>query len=355
MSFERHTLLLLPFALLSLGPVACHKDEARTHQTSVSNEPVKVEDETVVAEVEGVAVKAGEIEDRVRPRLARLRQEEYEIRKETLDALIADRLMDAEAKRRGLTRQALLKAEVEDKLQKPSAAEIDSVYEQVKPRLGGRTREQAGPDIERSLLDRKSAARHDEFIQSLRSRTRVSVRLAPPRTEVEVPRSSPIFGSPNASVTIVSFSDFQCPFCHRAQGTIDKILETYGKRVRLVHRDFPLEGHAEATPAAQAARCAGEQNKYWEYHRGLMTEPGDLGSADLAARAKRLGLAESAFSACLASDRYAAEVKADLDAGVRLGVSGTPTYFVNGRMVTGARPFEAFAEIIDAELAATGK
>ncbi len=164
-----------------------------------------------------------------------------------------------------------------------------------------------------------------------------------------------MLGSADAPVTIVGFSDFQCPYCHRAQGTMDKVLETYGKRVRVVHRDFPLEGHTDATPAARAARCAGEQSKFWEYHRGLMTEPGDLSTGDLGARAKRLGLDEKAFGSCLASDRHAAEVKKDLEDGILAGVSGTPTYFVNGRMITGARPFEAFAEIIDAELALAAK
>lgn len=348
--------LSLALALLSASPWACRRDPAQgpVPASAVPSQTAQTSRPEVVAEIDGVPLSARALEDRVRARLARIRQEEYDIRKEGLDALIGDTLIDAEAKQRGLTREALLTAEVDDKVQKPSASEIDRVYEHVKPRLGGRSRQQAGPDIERSLLSQASASRHEEYVRSLRAKARVVVRLDPPRTEVLTPASAPAYGPADAAVTIVGFSDFQCPFCHKAQATMDKILETYGKRVRLVHRDFPLEGHTDALPAARAARCAGEQKKFWEYQRGLMTEPGDLGPADLAARAKRLALDETAFGTCLGSERHAAEVKADLDAGMRLGVSGTPTYFVNGRMITGARPFEAFVEIIDAELAASG-
>ena len=352
MSFERRTLLV---ALALVAPACSHQKSAAASQPTSTSVSAPVRDEQSVAEIDGLAVPASELEDRVRARLARLKQEEYEIRKQGLDALIGDRLIDAEAKRRGVTRDALLRAEVEGKVQKPTAAEVDKVYEQIKPRLGGRTRQQAGPDIEQSIMQQGSGARREAFIQSLRSSARIVLHLSPPRSEVSIPATAPAFGPSDAAVTIVGFSDFQCPYCHRAQATMDKVVATYGKRVRLIHRDFPLEGHTEATPAARAARCAGEQKKFWEYHRGLMTEPGDLTAGDLAARAKRLGLDETAFGSCLASDRHAAEVKKDVEDGTLSGVSGTPTYFVNGRMITGARPFEAFAEIIDAELAVAGK
>ena len=152
-------------------------------------------------------------------------------------------------------------------------------------------------------------------------------------------------------MTIVEFTDYQCPYCHRAQAVIDEVLARYSGKVRFVHLDFPLDGHPGAMPAARAARCAGEQGKFWEYHRSLMTAPGTLDEADLKARAGALRLDERAFATCLSSGRHDDAIQASLRQGEEQGVTGTPAYFVNGRMLSGARPVEAFAELIDSELA----
>ena len=180
----------------------------------------------------------------------------------------------------------------------------------------------------------------------------MAVRLEAPRTRVDLPADAPSTGPASAPVTIVEFTDYQCPFCHRAQTVMDQILARYKGRVRLVHLAFPLEGHPGAVPAAKAARCAGEQGKFREYHHGLMTAPGLLDDADLKARAAKLGLKAAEFGSCLASDRHEAAIRASFEQGVSLGVSGTPAYFVNGRMLSGARPYEEFAQVIDAELGA---
>ena len=121
--------------------------------------------------------------------------------------------------------------------------------------------------------------------------------------------------------------------------------------MRLVHLDFPLDFHSEAVPAARAARCAGEQGKFWEYHHSLMTQKGSLDAGRPQGRAaKTLELSERAFGSCLASDRHDEAIQAELKQGTDLGVTGTPAYFVNGRMLSGAHPVESFAEVIDSEL-----
>ncbi|HKZ33429.1 MAG TPA: DsbA family protein, partial [Vicinamibacteria bacterium] len=112
-----------------------------------------------------------------------------------------------------------------------------------------------------------------------------------------------------------------------------------------------LDGHPEAMPAARAARCAGAQGRFWEYHRGMMSQPGPLDTADLRSRAAMLKLDQAKFHTCLASDRFDAAIRAELHQGTELGVSGTPAYFVNGRMLSGSRPIDSFAELIEAELA----
>ncbi len=305
----------------------------------------------VIAEVNGAPVFLSELDQRAASRLARLRQEEYEIRKQALDEIVAERLVDAEAGKRGLSREALLEKEVSAKSEAPSAATVLSLYEINKQRFGTMPKEQALGQIRDSLGQRAQAERRDAFEKELRQAARVAVRLEPPRTSVKVPDGAPATGPASLPVSIVEFTDYQCPYCHRAQSVIDEILSRYQGKVRLVHMDFPLDGHPGAFPAARAARCAGEQGRFWEFHRDLMTVQGTLDDADLKARAGKLGLKAPEFASCLASPRHDAAIRASFQQGETLGVSGTPAYFVNGRMLSGVRPAEQFAEVIDSELA----
>jgi protein-disulfide isomerase len=304
----------------------------------------------VVAEVNGAPILASELEQKVVGRLARLRQEEFDIRRQALDELIAERLVAAEAARRGLSPEELLRQEVDAKATALPADQVESIYEQNKARFTGQTRADALARIREVLGQRAKTERRAEYEKQLRGAARVGVRLEAPRVAVDIPAGAPTTGPAGAPITIVEFTDYQCPYCHRAQGTIDEVLQRYSGKVRLVHLDFPLDGHPGAVPAARAARCAGEQGKFWEYHRGLMTVQGALDDADLRGRASKLGLDGSAFGACLSSGRHDAAIQASLAQGEELGVTGTPAYFVNGRMISGARPIESFAEVIDGEL-----
>ncbi len=304
----------------------------------------------VVAEVNGAPILAAELEQKVAGRLGRLRQEEYDIRRQALDELIAVRLIAADAARRGLSPEELLRQEVDGKAVLP-ADQVEAIYEQNKARFAGQTREQAVARIREVLGQRAKAERRAEYEKQLRDAARVAVRLEAPKVAVDIPAGAPATGPAGAPVTIVEFTDYQCPYCHRAQGTIDQVLQRYSGKVRIVHLDFPLDGHPQAVPAARAARCAGEQGKFWEYHRGLMTEQGTLEDSDLKARASKLGLDAAAFASCLSSGRHDDAIQASFAQGEQLGVTGTPAYFVNGRLISGARPFESFAEVIDAELA----
>ncbi len=162
----------------------------------------------------------------------------------------------------------------------------------------------------------------------------------------------PAIGPKTAPVTIIEFSDYQCPYCRRwAQQVEGKLLETYGDKIRLVYRDFPLTRiHPYALPAAEAANCAGEQGKYWEYHDALFSGKYELGEEAFTAYAKDLGLDTDQFAQCMKEHRYRDEVEGDLNYALALGVQSTPTFFINGIAVVGAQPFEVFASIIDQEL-----
>jgi protein-disulfide isomerase len=305
----------------------------------------------VVAEIDGQPVLAADLDRRAESRLARLRQEEYEIRKQALDELIWERLLEREAARQKVSKDALVAREVDGKAGEPSPSQIDSIYEQNKARFAGQSREEAALRIRMVLAQRARQERRAAYESELRQQAKVAVRLPVPRTPVEIPAGAPSTGPDTAAVTIVEFTDYQCPFCHRAQSVVDEVLTRYKGKVRLVHRDFPLEGHPGAFPAARAARCAGEQGRFWEYHRSLMTVNGALDDADLKQRAAAAGLDASKFGSCVASKRHDEGIRESFAQGEALGVTGTPAYFINGRMLSGARPIDAFAEVIDSELA----
>jgi len=164
----------------------------------------------------------------------------------------------------------------------------------------------------------------------------------------------PGIGPENAPVTIIEFSDYQCPYCRRWTEQVEKkLLETYGDKLRIVYRDFPLTSiHSEALPAAEAANCAGEQGKYWEYHDALFAQEYGLGEDAYIAYAKDVGLDIDKFTACVDEHRYRDEVLSDQEYALNLGVRSTPTFFINGIPVVGAQPFDVFKSIIDKELEA---
>jgi protein-disulfide isomerase len=307
-------------------------------------------DGSVVAEVNGRAILASELEQRAAGRLTRLRQEEYELRRQALDEMISERVLAAEAQKRGVSAEELLRREVDAKLTPVDKARVETIYEQNKARFGAAPRDEAIARIREYLAQQAVSERRESLEKELRGRAQIEVRLQVPRAEVAIPAGAPATGSPKAQVTIVEFTDYQCPYCHRAQSVIEDVLQRYAGKVRLVHLDYPLDGHPEAVPAARAARCAGEQGKFWDYHRSLMSQPGTLDTADLKGRAAALRLREGAFASCLVSGRYDKAIQAELHEGTELGVTGTPAYFVNGRLLSGARPIEAFTEVIDAEL-----
>jgi len=175
--------------------------------------------------------------------------------------------------------------------------------------------------------------------------------LQPPR--LSVPSAGhPSTGSPSAPVTIVEFSDFQCPYCRAAENSLKQIRQKYGDQITLVYMDFPLSFHSHAMDAARAARCAADQTKFWQFHDALFADQGKLGPDDLKRTAAHLGLEPAKFNSCFSSEAHAAGIRQDIAEGNSLGVSGTPTFFINGRKLVGAQPAPQLEEVIDQELAA---
>jgi protein-disulfide isomerase len=207
--------------------------------------------------------------------------------------------------------------------------------------------------VRQFLLEQNYDRALETFIGDLRDQYGVASNLGPYRVEFDLV-DHPSMGSADAPVTIVEFSDFECPFCRRTQPVLDQIEQTYGERIRMVYRQFPLTDiHPRAQKAAEASLCANDQGEFWPMHDALFAEPIELEVASLKFKAAELGLDTAAFNQCLDSGMHAARVRDDLKAGMAAGVTGTPTIYINGRPVSGAQDFAAYAAIIDDELTRT--
>jgi protein-disulfide isomerase len=306
----------------------------------------------ILAEVDGVVITSGEVEKPLASQLTKLEEQIYNLKRQRLEALINDKLLAKEAAKRKLTAPALLDAEVTAKVGLVTEQEIEKFYQENKNQLKGEEsslREQ----IRAHLQNQKLATRREEFLKSLRSQAKVVVNLKPPPVlRVEVPvDGAPVKGSAKAPVTIVEFSDFHCPFCRRVLPTLAQLESQYGEKIKLVFRDFPIDNlHPGASQAHEAARCANEQGKFWAYHDKLFASPPKSSPEIFKGLAKEVGLDMPGFENCFDSGKYQAAIKKDIEEGNRVGVTGTPAFFINGRIVSGAQPLEAFARIIDDEL-----
>ena len=281
----------------------------------------------------------------------RMLQDLYDIRRRTLDIVIGDILVEREAVARGISRDELLVQELPSRTLPVTDEDIALLYGQNQNAFGGRTLEDMRPEIRMFLDQQRPTQALHAFMNELRAAASdVQVGLEPPRTIIAVDADDPVFGPASASVEIIEFSDFQCPFCQRLTATLKQLTSAYGSDIRLVFKDYPLPNHAQAFKAAEAGNCASQQGKFWELHDTMFSRQSELGVDDLKRHAGELGMDQAAFDACLDSGRFAEQVNADLTAGQQYGVSSTPTVFINGRAVMGAAPFEVFNEIIREEL-----
>ena len=250
----------------------------------------------------------------------------------------------------GKSEEEFLKANIDAKMPPPAEAEIAKVFEENKAQMPpGSTLESMRPQIIGFLQQDQKRTVAMKLFSELRAKAQVQVLLSEPRVTVEA--KGPSKGAATAKVTIVEFSDFQCPFCSKAEPSVDEVMKNYSDKVKVVFRHFPLDFHDKAFKASEAAACADAQGKFWEFHKTLFANQGALAIEDLKTHAKTLGLDTAKFNACLDGGKMKATVDADMAAAKAVGVNGTPAFFINGVMLSGAQPFEKFKEIIDAELA----
>jgi protein-disulfide isomerase len=273
----------------------------------------------------------------------------YQARRTAIDDLVATRLMDEAAKAQGMDRAALVAKEITSKIATVTEDDIGFWYQTNQARVQGASLDQVRQPIRQFLTQERMQVIRDQYLSTLKAKTAVRVMLEPPRQTVST-EGSPAKGPANAPIELVEFSDFQCPFCFRAAPTVNQVLSAYGEKIHFVYRNYPLPNHPNARPAAEAAACAADQGKFWQYHDRLFQDPSKLGQSDLKRDAADLGLDTAKFDACVDSRKLKATVDSDVQAGQEAGVDGTPAFFINGRMISGAQPFEVFKRIIDEEL-----
>lgn len=299
----------------------------------------------------GGAILNSEVEAEGMARLFQIRNQEYQTRRQVLEEVLTRRLLELEAATLGIAVEAMLTVEVDEKVVPPTDAESRAQLAAAPERYARLVEGDALAKIADTISRQRIAERRRAFHADLRARWGVQILLEPPRLAAD-PDDDPAIGPAGAPVSIVAFSDYQCPHCARFADTLLRLAGAYQGKVRVVFRDFPLLTiHKEAGKAAEAAACAGEQGKFIEMSTEMFATQSDLKPASLKTRAAALGLDVAAFAACLDGSRYAAEWQKDLEDGRRYGISGTPVAFVNGRYVSGARSYEGMAQLVDEELA----
>jgi protein-disulfide isomerase len=232
----------------------------------------------------------------------------------------------------------------------PGASEVEAYYLAQKDRIN-QPLDKVRPQIEQALTQAKKQQARQDYQEQLQTRSDVAILLSRPRVDVS-PDPLRVKGNPDAPVTIVEFADFQCPYCGSVQPALKTVLEKYQGKVRFGFRDFPLRQiHPQAQLAAEASRCAGEQGKFWEYHDLLYANQTRLDQASLTDQARTAGVDVERFGTCLTSGKFKAQIESDLQAGTISGVSGTPAFYINGVLLSGAQPASAFESIIDSGLA----
>ena len=339
--------------VVTLAVTACSESSSAAGQAMP---PPASSPDQVVGEVAGRQITLKEVdakwEEFDAAERARVAQLMYQNRRNMLDQVVGEILIENAAKAASLSVEAYLQQDATKRATPVTEQDVVKFFEANSERAQGRTLEQLRGQITDFLASQRTLQARAQLVEELKAKTTgVKVMLDPPRYTVATTASDPVRGVASAPVTIIEFSDYQCPFCARVNPALEQVRKTYGDKVRIIFKDFPLPNHAQAPKAAEAAHCAGEQGKYWEMHDQLFANQRALNVPDLKQHAATLGLNATAFNQCLDSGKHGALVAAGSAQGEQMGVNSTPTLYINGRALIGAQPFDAFKQVIDEELA----
>jgi protein-disulfide isomerase len=308
----------------------------------------------IVAVVNGRQISQQEIDESIAGQLAPLQKQISILRKAALDNYILKTILEQEAGKRGISVDELRTILTSIRVEVPRS-EIEKEYLENASAFALMSPDEAK---ERLRLDMETHARIRHFkaeLQKLQAQSKINIlKQFVAQERVAVDSAGPSIGRRDARVTVVMFSDFQCPYCRQASEVIKKILGTYPEDVRLVYKHLPLDIHSDALPAARASVCAGRQGKFWEYHDVLFASA-DLSEKELEKTAEKLNLDKLEFRTCMNSESSRLEIVKDLREAKRLKIDGTPAFYINGIPIAGAVPFEKLSQIITEEIMAKNK
>jgi protein-disulfide isomerase/Skp family chaperone for outer membrane proteins len=338
----------IAIGLLVCGSVACAQNQSKP--IAVVNGENITQDQLDKA----VAPELSRIERKREQFLLSLEREKKKAMEDALEDIVNDKLLETEAKKRNVTVDQLVRSEVNEKVQAPSEETVRRFYDDNKAMIKG-TFVETALEIRNYLMQQGQDAAFSGLLSKLRKDYGYKSLIEPERAKVET-QGHPSRGPATAPVTIVEFSDFECPYCGGLYPTLKRVEENYKDKIRIVYRQFPLNNiHPRAQKAAEASLCANDQNKFWQLHDAMFADQKNLTVEDLKAKAAQAALNGSTFATCLDSGKHAAAINASVAEGSKLGIDGTPAMFINGRFLGGNQPYDAIAKIVEDELARAGK
>ena len=303
----------------------------------------------VVAAVNGNEITLEQVDQSVAAKIYPLQQQLYAIRKAALENLVTSKLLENEAAARGISidelRRRLTVGEIN-----VTRAQVEEAYTQNASFFASMSPDEARERLRLDLENQTRMKHYRTGLEALRKKWSVKLSFPPPPFVTELDDGvSPAKGATKPLVTIVEFSDFECPYCSEVQTTLKQVMENYGKDVRLVFKHLPLEGHRHSLPAARAAFCAAEQDRFWQFHDALFAlrnlSPGVFDQI-----ATDLGLGMTKFRACLTSEQSRSAIVKDIETARLFSIDSTPSFIVNGKLIKGALSFNEFQKIIEREL-----
>ncbi len=346
--FKKSKIALGLVVISAMGLIACSSD--------VNSKPnflfKKAPNATSVIKFNGKEVSYDELYKGSEAELYEVQMKLYELKLGKVKAYILEQFKNEDPARSSMTMEQFIDVVIAKDI-KISDAEVDAFAKE-------RKIPEVNPQLKARIIDfLKNSKKRDAIEAYLAKKTKnnpVEIYLekpARPRIDIPVTGTEPSFGGKDVAVTIVEFSDFQCPYCAKGVEIMNQIKKTYGNKVKIVFKNFPLSFHKDAAKAAEAALCANEQSsdKFWKLHDAMFADQSGLAIDGLKAKAGKVGLDQKKFDECLDSGKMKAAVDGTVKEGMDVGVKSTPTFYVNGMLINGAQPFEIFKELIDSELA----
>jgi protein-disulfide isomerase len=309
----------------------------------------------VLATIDGKKITLGDLQTKypdLEKQLFKLEENAFRYKEMYLGDMLENTLIELEAKKRDIPVEELVNQEIRSKISPVSDKEVEAFGKD--KNIPKDQMSKLKDRVKQYLSAQREAELRKNFANELKKQYNVKMKIKKPgqtkKVKVEVSKSDPWKGNDKAKVTVVEFTEFQCPFCKRASNNLSNLAKDFGDKVKVVFKHFPLSFHDRAHISAQASMCMHDQDKFWEYHDVLFDNNNALQDADLKKYAKQLGADMKQFEECITSGKHKAKVDKDFADAQKYGVSGAPTYFINGTAIVGAVPYAEIKQAVEEAL-----